>query len=461
MSKQYRAERVSAVRDGYNLAIPNVISNSASGVPRTVLQVCSGVQLLIFVLVSIGLLAIPAAAVDWSVPEQQLARKIVAVTGAGPVVLQFENRSSIGRRDSEIVENGLRSTLETVGVRLVDSEHAAASVTITLSENLTSYVWVAQITKTGADTAVAMVSIPRPAGATVALDSVPLALRKTLLWSQMNPILDVAVLEENATPTRIAVLDPEKISVYRLQGGRWMEEQSAGVTHLKPWPRDLRGRLIAGRDLLEAHLPGVVCRSSVASLNFTCSDTDDPWPLPVAGLSGAGASVFPGAGSANSTSLGFTQEQAFFSSGRNFFNGTITPAINNVTPPKFYSAAALPHDKAVLWLFAGVDGQVHIFDGGPERAGKLNWGSDVTSVKTSCGAGWQVLADSSGEGAGDSVRAYEVPDRDPVAVSAAFEFPGPISALWTEARGDTAVAVAKNLETGSYEAYRVGVSCSQ
>lgn len=451
---------MSAVRGGYNLGIPNVISNSASGAPRHALQACSAMQALVLVLVLIGTLATPAAALDWSAPEQQLARKIVAVTGSGPITLQVENRSSIGRRDSEVIENGLRSTLETVGLHIGDTEHAAVTVTITLSENLTSYVWVAQIAKPGVDTAVAIVSIPRPAGATTALDSVPLSLRKTLLWSQVNPILDVAVIEENAAATRVAVLDPEEISGYRLQNGKWTEEQSSGIVHTKPWPRDLRGRLIAGRDHVEAYLPGVVCRSSGGSLNLSCRDSDDPWPLLGAGLSGTGA-AFPSTGSANASSASLLPEEAFFSSARNFFNGTITPAISNVTPPKFYSAAAIPHGKSMLWLFAGLDGQLHIFDGGLERVGKLNWGSDVTSVKTSCGAGWQVLASSGGESASDSLRAYEIPDRDPVAVSAAVDFPGPISALWTEARGDTATAVARNLETGSYEAYRVAVACSQ
>jgi hypothetical protein len=33
--------------------------------------------------------------------------------------------------------------------------------------------------------------------------------------------------------------------------------------------------------------------------------------------------------------------------------------------------------------------------------------------------------------------------------------------LWTEAKGDTAIAVAKNHETGSYEAFRLAVACSQ
>jgi hypothetical protein len=61
------------------------------------------------------------------------------------------------------------------------------------------------------------------------------------------------------------------------------------------------------------------------------------------------------------------------------------------------------------------------------------------------------------------VRAYEFPDRDPVAVSAALDFPGGgiITALWTEAKADTAIAVVKNRETGSYEAFRLAVVCSQ
>ena len=66
-----------------------------------------------------------------------------------------------------------------------------------------------------------------------------------------------------------------------------------------------------------------------------------------------------------------------------------------------------------------------------------------------------------GPAAGDTVRAYEFPDRDPVAVSPAVDFPGQISALWTEAKGDSAVAIVNNRETGGYEADRLAVACGQ
>ena len=111
----------------------------------------------------------------------------------------------------------------------------------------------------------------------------------------------------------------------------------------------------------------------------------------------------------------------------------------------------------MLWLFAGTDGQIHLVDGVTDQAAKLGWGSDVASVKTACGSGWQVLATGAGENAGnsgaDSVRAYEIADRAPVPVSAALDFPGEITALWTEAKGDSAVAVVRNRETGAMKRF--------
>src|SRR5258708_37852593 len=102
-----------------------------------------------------------------------------------------------------------------------------------------------------------------------------------------------------------------------------------------------------------------------------------------------------------------------------------------------------------------------MIDGMSDQTAKLGWGSDLASVRTSCCAGWQVLAASSGEPNADSVRAYVFPGRDPVAVSAAIDFAGEITALWTEAEGDTAIAVVHNRESGGYEAFRLALACNQ
>jgi hypothetical protein len=445
----------------YNAAIPNMVNRA--------LRLAAGFRLALQILSLIPILAVVVDAADWSGPEQQLARKIVAVTGPGAVSLTLENRSSLGRRDNEVIGNGLRAALEALGLRFVKPEQAAASVTITLSENPRSYVWVAQIRQAAGEATVVMVSAPRPDGPVVPRDSVPLSLRKIPLWAQEERILDVAVLEENIAPTRIAVLDAEQVSLYRSQAGKWQQEQTLALTHSRPWPRDLRGRLIAAKDhLFDVYLPGVLCRSTTnLPLSLSCRESDDPWPLVSGSLlmgatSGPPGANFPSFGSAATTPPSIAQMSAFFAPTRNFFTGALASGVGTFTTvAKFYSAAAVPREKYVLWLFASTDGQVHVVDGFTDLTAKLGWGADLASVRTSCGAGWQVLATSSADQAEDSIRAYEFPDRDPVPVSVGVDFAGEVTALWTEAKGDTAVAIVRNPETGNYESFRLALACNQ
>jgi hypothetical protein len=194
---------------------------------------------------------------------------------------------------------------------------------------------------------------------------------------------------------------------------------------------------------------------------MNCHESDDPWPVIPAAMS-TPSSAFPGSGSSNPGTAMISPLAAFFAPTRNFFTGVVTPPVGKINAvPKFYSAAFVPRDRYTLWLFAATDGKVHMVDGMSDQAWRLEWGSDITTMKTSCGAGWQVLAASAGNEGGDSFRAYEFPDRDPIAVSPPIELPGGLSALWTEARGDSAVAIVNNRETGSYEAYRLAVACTQ
>jgi len=432
-----------------------------SGIPENFKSVtcafCRAARLSFAFLLVLLIASTALFAADWSASEQQLAKKIVAVTGLGAASLTVENRSSLGRRDSDIVQNGLRSALEQMGLHLLKSEQATTSVTVTLSENETSYVWVAQIQQAAADPAVVMVSVPRTGGSGVAYESMPIMLRKIPLWAQEGRILDIAVLEESGTPSRIAVLGGEDISTYRFQNGRWQTEQTLAINHPKPWPLDSRGRLVQGPDrTLTAFLPGVVCRITATSApsSITCQAGDDPWPIVPFGMTSAGSD--PAATAAIPMLVGF------FAPTRNYFTGVLSPAIGKFsTVPKFYTAAFIPREKYTLWMFASADGAVRFTDGINEQTSSLTWGSDVATVRTTCGAGWQVLATNAGDPMQDSVRAYEFPDRDPVTVSAAVDFPGPVTALWTESHGDTAIAIARNRDTGSYEAFRLSLSCGQ
>ena len=418
--------------------MPKAVYNSTT--PYMPISPSHGLRSAGFLLM-LSLFAVLSSASNWTAPEEQLARRIAGITGPGAVALEITNASSLSRADYDEVRRGLTTQLAYLGLRFVNPDQAAGTVHITLSEDLQNYVWVAEIHQGNNESSVVMVSLPRPAAAIGVREADPLTIHKALLWSQEERILDATLIDGN--PSHLAVLSGDKLDLYGFRDGRWQPEQSFPITHAHPWPRDLRGRLILRQDhLFDAHLPGVFCKSTTtAPLGLNCRESDDPWPV--------GSDQF--------------HLSAFFAPARNFFPGVLVPGVGKQSSaPAFYSAATLPRDKYTLALFAGVDGQVHMLDGVSDRtAGNLAWGSDIASVHTECGSGWQVLATQSGTGPVDTIRVYEVPDREPVLMSAPLEFSGAITALWAESNGNTAVAVLHDSESGKYEAYRLTINCGQ
>jgi hypothetical protein len=381
------------------------------------------------------------SAADWRAPEAEFARKMAAATGPGAVGLEVTNRSSLGQSEADDIRRRLVAELAALGVHVVAADQAAATVQMSLSENLQSYVWIAEIHVGNNDTSVVMVTTPRTPPALEDRSMAPLTIHKALLWTSEDRILDVAL--PTSSPQIMIVLGPENAVLYAVQNGRWLAQQTLVISHVRPWPRDLRGRLVLRKDhLFDAYLPGVLCQSTtVAPLALKCRESDDPWPV----------ATEPSA------------LNAFFSPVRNFFTGVLSPGVQKQTATApFYSAAAMPGEKYTLWIFSAVDGQVHLLDGMTDQtATRWAWGSDIASVRSGCGLGWQVLADSRGDGANDTVQAFEIADREPVAVSAPVEFGGGVTALWTDSDSASVIAVAQDRETGRYEASRLSITCSR
>src|SRR5205823_338418 len=197
-----------------------------------------------------------------------------------------------------------------------------------------------------------------------------ITIRATPLVTQADPILDVAVLEAN--PPRVIVLGRTAVTIQEFANQRWSVVQSLRITSPNPLPRDARGRIFLRKErLFDAYLPGLACHSTnSAPLAMSCAPSEDPWPLQAQGLS------------------------AFFSPARNFFPGALIPGIGkqNSAPP-FYSAAAVPRANYSLWIFAGLDGQVHLLDGiNQQILGKVHWGSNVAAVHPTCRPDALVLA---------------------------------------------------------------------
>ncbi len=381
---------------------------------------------------------------------RQLADHIAAIAGPGTVALDVSNRSSLDEKSVREVRSALEQHLRVQGVRMVSADQSVGTVNIVLSESLREYVWTAEITVGSDQPKVVMVSMPRPVSGTPFSPAPSISLKKTFLFSQEQPILDAAVLEVSGS-AHLFLLDPSRVAIYRQLSGHWELETSLVIQHSRIFPRDVRGRLLLRRDhLFDAYLPGTICRSSAAApITMNCIASDDPWPLT------------PDEGSIN----GASSVRAFYAPARNFFTGVLSPGIGKVSNvPAFYSAVPLARSNYTLWMLAAVDGSVHQIDGVTDQVLRgVGWGSDMAAVRSVCGSGTQLLVTASGDtgnnNGGDSVRAFEIPDREPMPVSSPLEVDGKITALWAEANATSAIAIMKRGDTGWYEANRINIAC--
>jgi hypothetical protein len=421
----------------YNQPIPHMRARTSSG-----LRIC---WLTSFLLATVFL---PSSLYASSLGDtaRQLAHKIAAASGPGAFALEVTNRSALDQKSLREVRSSLEAQLQAEGVHATKSEQSIGTIEVVLSESLRDYVWTAAIVIGADEKKVALVSSPRPLTGTQFTPALPIVLKTTLVFTQEQPILDITVVEMPGG-ARLLVLDSSAVAIYRQAGtapaGRWDLEASLPIAHTRPFPRDLRGRLLLRRDhLFDVYLPGTFCQSASGAgtpLSLACHESDDPWPLT------------PEEGSA----------RAFFATSRNFFTGALSPGIGKISNvPSFYSAAALPRSGYVLWAVAAVDGSLHLVDGVADQAIRGGrWGSDLAAVHSNCGVGTQLLISGGGDAERDGLRAFEIPDRDPVAVSSAVEFGGEIVVLWPESSASSAAAIVKRKDTGWYEAYRVSVTC--
>ena len=117
------------------------------------------------------------------------------------------------------------------------------------------------------------------------------------------------------------------------------------------------------------------------------------------------------------------------------------------------------------------DGLARLYEEAAEPVAVFpNWGSEIASVYSGCGSGWQLLVTGKGDWTKpDEIQAIDIQERRAQSVSDPMEFPGPIVALQTprdercsERHGTgQAVAVDRNLQTGRYEAYLLSIACTR
>ena len=347
-----------------------------------------------------------------------LARGVAAAVAHEPVAVSMKNLSSLGAAETAEIRRAFESELKAAG-------QPAAEVQLTISENLTQFLLVAEIRRNG-ERQMLLESWPRaPAPAPPRDKPARVTLEKKLLWEQDQPILDAA-----QTGDAMLVLDATRVLMVR---GR--ERQSAPIPATHAWPRDTRGRLLVSDTAFTAYLPGTICRGSTApQLSLACQDSQDPWLLA------------PGA-------------IALFAPDRNLFQGHIDIEPGGVHDlPPFYSAAP----AGDTWIFAAADGHAHMYTHSWESAGAIDqWGSDIAAIQSPCGA--RILATRPTTLTGpDAIQPYDLGASEPTNAAPnpagpALEFSGPITALWSA--GNSATAVSRDLQTGRYAAFSLAPTC--
>jgi hypothetical protein len=367
---------------------------------------------------------------------RELAQKTAAYAGRGALVeVTWRNIASLDPATGQEARAAFEAALQESGAHVGDVA-PAVEAQITFSENESQYLMVEESRK-GEERQVWIAFWKRDAPRAAPPQTV--ALEKKLVWEQNEAILDVAF-----PAAGLLVLTPGRVTLYKQVNGNWEASQPAAVTPAQPWPRDPRGRLRTAGKTFQAFLPGMACSGATEpALATECRATDEPWLME----SGSPAPL-----------------RVNFAAGRNYFDGRVTtPDGVHETVPPFYSAASVEDQGRTWWVLAQVDGRSQIFDAAFQPAGiAAQRGSDVAGTRARCGGASQAVATRPGDRSDpDTLQAFSVVNGSAATVTtAAVEFPGPITALWTSG-ADSVLAVAHDLRTGRYAAYLVTVVCGR
>src|SRR5215470_2576770 len=385
-------------------------------------------------LLTVQCLAQQETASPWQAPADDLVQQVLSRAGSPSAInLTFANLSSLSSADQSAIKQVIMTAFRNAGVRLVKADFALAEVEITFSEDWQNYVWVAEI-KQGPGSQVIVKKVPHPQKATLARAPL-MAIKRSLLWQQDTSILDFYSDGQN-----LLVLEPGQLSIYGNDSGKWRAKQTLAISHERPWPRDLRGRLEVNGFQLSVFLPGTLCTGTTTPPSLQCRASDDPWQIdPPSSLA------------------------AFFSPTRNFFTGVLAGRNAGESVPPFFSAAAMQNGNSRQTVFAGTDGRARVFPNDATTAAIVvnDWGSNLTAVHSSCGTGWQILATAPGDlNRADSLQAFEIEGHQQSPVSPLLDLGGPVLAFWQGESPQSTHAVVLSLATGKYEAWNLVVACN-
>ena len=306
--------------------------------------------------------------------------------------------------------------LRKAGIQTTAGTQPEPGVRVTLAANTRGLLLVADVRQAGSRQVIML-----PWSYTVSKET-NRAVRLTMspVLEQQEPILDLLLLGAN----QLLVLTPAAITSFRQVNGKWMFDGRSFLNLAQPLSRDPRGRLALAAEVVRAYLPGNTCSGPLQQLSMTCSSSNDSWPLSPRDV------VNP----------------VHWTTGRNVME-------SDVVRGAFYSAAG--------GLFASSSGKIEDRTG-ETLQGTERWGSDIVALQSPCGASTTVVAAMAGTaGDTDQVEAFDVSARQPLTLSDPLSLAGAVTALWPAETAAQATIVVHNSKTGTYEASRLALACTE
>lgn len=329
------------------------------------------------------------SAFDDLLPE--LVAKVASALPAGGDVIITVALSNASVADASAIRARTAALFTARGLHVGDTGAQAITIIIGCGSNVRERACVAEFRRDGRAQIATVTSGVAPAA--VPPHSVTLALRPLL--SQRTQILDVAFVGE-----RMLLLDTAAVTLFERKDSDWQPVQSRSLPMSLHWPRDPRGLVRVNGNRFDLFLPAMTCTGRADSLEFACTDGQQPWPI----------------GGDNSG----------LDSGRNYFK-TPDGAV-------FYNAAPLG---------AGAN-------------------DDAIALLATCTPGTYVASVSSAEDTGrDLLRLTYVVEGRLVEAASPVVLPGVLTALWPQPDRMSAVAVTHDATSRRYDAFQATVSCSR
>ena len=323
----------------------------------------------------------------------ELVAKIASgISGGVPVSVTVAAGEHV--EDAPAIRTRVTALFAARGIRTGDAAASTTAIAIGCGRNARERVCVAQIHSDGRDQIATVTR--RLTSSTEVSTTASLALELRPLLSRQTQILDIAVLGD-----RLLVLDIAAVTMFERKDGGWRDAQSRPIPVSRPWPRDPRGRVRVDGNRFDLFLPAVTCTGRTASLEVSCTDGQQPWPIGV--------------------------DNRGMENGRNYFK----------TPDGmvFYNAAPLG---------AGVN-------------------DDAIALTAACAPGTYVVAASpSGRSeGGDVLQLSRVAETRLIEVASPVFLPGVLTALWPQPDQTSAVVVTHDVRGGRYDAFQTTISCSR